>query len=103
MKTPSKKVLEQLYLDFDAIQQPKTPYVIKNMVVNNHFTPEQCWSHCVLEMQIAYDNLRLAKVSMSKKQLEIDTIKKKGKLTEMDKLDITEKEIELEQTERAVL
>lgn len=88
---------------FDHIQQPRTPFALQNMVVWARFTDEQAYAQCVLEMSIAYDNLRLANINMTRKQMDIDDIKKKGKLSERDKLDIAEKEIELEQTQRAVL
>jgi hypothetical protein len=29
----SKKVLDQMYNDFDAIQMPRTPYALKEMVI----------------------------------------------------------------------
>ena len=96
----NNKTLEQMYADFDAIQMPRTPYMLKDLVVDTKFTNEQKRAQCVLEMQIAYDNLRLAKIDMSLKQIEIDKIKGKDKKSELEK---AKKEIELEQTLRAVL
>jgi hypothetical protein len=51
-------------------------------------------------MSIAYDNLRLAKISMGIKLLDIEAIKGRD---ERSKLEKTKLEIELEQTQRAVL
>lgn len=100
MKTIPKKLINEMYEAFDHIQQPRTPYVLANMVVGSKFTDEQAYAQCVLEMSIAYDNLRLAKINMSLKQLEIDEIKWKDIKSKLEK---TKKEIELEQTQRAVL
>lgn len=100
MTALSKKVLDQLYKDFDAIQMPRSPYMLKDLVVDTKFTPEQKWAQCVLEMQNAYDNLRLANIDMSLKQIEIDKIKGKDKKSELEKAKLN---IELEQTQRAVL
>jgi len=95
-----KKLLNEMYEAFDHIQQPRTPYILANMVVGSKRTDEQAYAQCVLEMSIAYDNLRLAKIDMSLKQLEIDELKWKDMKT---KLERTKKEIELEQSQRAVL
>lgn len=89
-----------MYEDFDAIQQPRTPYVLQNMVVGSKFTSEQAWAQCVLEMSIAYDNLRLVRIDMSLKQIEIDKIKGKDMKSTLER---TKKQIELEQTQRTVL
>lgn len=96
-----KKLIEDMYKAFDDIQQPRTPYVLQNMVVWARFTDEQAYAQCVLEMSIAHDNLRLAKIDMEMKLLEIKELKKNK--DRKSKLEIMKKEVELEQTERAVL
>jgi hypothetical protein len=89
----------QLLQAFDEIQQPRTDYELSQFVVGARYTQEQKYAQCVLELQVAYDALRMAKLECELKQLEIDElpdtklgcIKKKMKL------------LELEQTRRAVL
>jgi hypothetical protein len=100
MENLTKKALEQMMSDFDAIQMPRTPFVLKDLVVNTKYTAEQKRAQMVLEMSIAYDNLRLAKINMSLKLIEIKEIKGKS---EKSKLERAKLEIELEQTSRAVL
>jgi hypothetical protein len=85
---------------FNEIQQPRTNYELEKLIVWAKFTEPQAYAQCVLEMQITYDNLRLAKLSMSMKQLDIDEIKWHSKRDELEKAKL---EIELEQTQRAVL
>lgn len=100
MATVPKKTLQEMYQAFDDIQQPRTPYVLANMVVGARFTDEQAYAQCVLEMSITYDNLRLTQINMSEKLLDIKAIKGKS---ERAKLQRAKLEIELEQTQRAVL
>lgn len=97
----AKQKLKEMLKAFDEIQQARTPYVLDKMVVGSKFTEEQRYAQCVLELSIAYDNLRLAELHMKQKQLEIDELKKKK--TKMAKLDIEIKKIEQEQTRRAML
>jgi len=91
---------KELIEAFNEIQMARTPFVLEQLIVNTKFTDEQKYAQCVLEMQIAYDNLRLAKVDMSLKQLEIDELDDK---LEKERLEKLKKRIELEQTQRAVL
>lgn len=91
---------KELMQAFDEIQMPRTPFVIESLVVNTKFTDEQKYAQCVLEMSIAYDNLRFARIDMSLKQLEIDELDDKVEKQRLEKL---KKQIELEQTQRAVL
>lgn len=85
---------------FNEIQMPRTPFVLEELIVNTKFTDEQKYAQCVLEMSIAYDNLRLAQIDMSLKQLQIDELDDKVEKQRLKKL---KKQIELEQTQRAVL
>jgi len=91
---------KELMQAFDEIQMPRTPFVLEELVVNTKFTDEQRYAQCVLEMSIAYDNLRLTQIDMSLKQLEIDELDDKVEKQRLEKL---KKQIELEQTQRAVL
>lgn len=94
------QIHEEMIKAFDEIQMPRTPYQLEELVVNTKFTDEQKYAQCVLEMSIAYDNLRLANIDMSLKQLEIDELDEKIEKQRLEKL---KKRIELEQTQRAVL
>lgn len=78
----------------------RPPYVLKQMVVYSKFTPEQRYAQCVLELSIAYDNLRLAQCHMEQKEIEIKKIKGKGRSAELER---EIKRIEQEQTRRAML
>lgn len=95
-----KDDLEKMLEAFDEIQMPRTPYVLENMVVNSKFTEQQKYAQCVLEMSIAYDNLRTAKYNAELKQIEIDEINTKGRKGQLEK---EIKKIELEQLNRARL
>jgi hypothetical protein len=56
---------------FDEIQMPRTPYTLKELIVDTKFTDQQKYAQCVLELSIAYDNLRLARIDAEIKELEI--------------------------------
>jgi len=95
-----EKDIKDMIQAFDEIQMPRTPYVLDKMVVNSKFTQEQKYAQCVLELSIAYDNLRTAKCNAELKQIEIDEIDintRKGELEREIKI------IELEQLNRARL
>jgi hypothetical protein len=85
---------------FNEIQMARPPYVLDKLVVNTKFTDEQKYAQCVLELSIAYDNLRMAQIDMSLKQLQIDEL---DDTVEKQRLKKLKKQIELEQTQRAVL
>jgi len=93
------KTRQALLQAFDDIQQPRTPFALEKLVVGARFTIEQQYAQCVLEMSMAYDNLRLAKLNCQKKELEIQELPN----TLVGKIDREMKEIELEQTRRAML
>ena len=94
------KDLENMLQAFDEIQMPRTPFVLDKMVVNSKFTQEQKYAQCVLELSIAYDNLRTAKCNAEIKQIEIDSMKGK---TRKEQLEKEIKIVELEQLNRARL
>ncbi len=86
---------------FDEIQQPRTPFVLQHFVVGEHDATPQQYAQCVLEMQIAYDNIRLADINAQKIGLEIAQFEVQD--TPLCKLEIQEKRIHLEQQDRARL
>jgi len=95
-----KRDLTKLQQAFIEIQMPRTPFALENFVVNSKFTDQQRYAQCVLELSIAYDNLRTVNLALEKKRLEIDAIDTTTRMGEIDK---EMKEIEIEQTERAVV
>ena len=92
-----REKLEQAFLE---IQMPRPPYVLEKMVVNSKFTEEQRYAQCVLELSIAYDNLRMVRAKVELKKIDIDEIVNVGKKVELEKEIL---QIELEQTNRARL
>jgi hypothetical protein len=85
---------------FDMIQMPRTPYALKHLVVGTRFTPEQQYHQCVLEMQIAYDNLRIALLKAELKQLDIYALDNDDPRQAIRK---KIKQVELEQINRTIL
>jgi len=71
---------------FDEIQGPRTRYQLEKVVVGAKFTEPHQYHQCVLELQIAYDNLRIAEQKFRQKEAEI-----------------AEKKVEQEQLQRAML
>ena len=96
----NKKTIKEMNQAFNEIQMARTPYVIKHMVVYSKFTPEQRYAQCVLEMSIAYDNLRIAMCNQELKQIEINKMKGKSRTVQLNK---KIKQVELEQLHRAML
>lgn len=94
------KKLKELEEAFDAVQMPRPPYVLKELVVNTRFTPEMQYHQCVLELCNAYDNLRTAECNLELKEIERKAIKTKGKKGYWMKKKL---EVEMDQTRRAVL
>ena len=85
---------------FDEIQMARPPYVLNKLVVGANHTQEQRYAQCVLELSIAYDNLRLAELHIEQKQNEINSINTEGRNGEIQR---EIKQIEQEQTRRAML
>jgi cephalosporin hydroxylase len=113
----NQQVIDEMIQAFDDIQMPRTPYALDKMVVESHFTDEQNYAHCVLEMSIAYDNLRTTKHRVKQKEIEIERLRKKSnkniitkfinifklKQDEYQYEELEIKKIELEQLHRARL
>ena len=66
-----KKIDDELLRAFMEIPQPRTNYQLENFVVKNHEVPEQQYAHCVLELQVKYNNLRRAKVQLEKTDYQL--------------------------------
>ena len=86
---------------FDEIQMPRTEYVLRNMVINASDTEAAGYAHCVLELSNGWDNLRLVKLYIEIKEIEIKELEEKGDRISLLNAEI--KRIELEQTNRARL
>ena len=100
MDKPDPQKLQSMLAAFDEIQMPRTPFALNKLVVNAKHTQEQQYAQCVLELSIAYDNLRLAELSVQRKQLEMDAL---DRAIPLEAVDYQVKEIEQEQTRRAML
>jgi hypothetical protein len=91
---------ESMLQAFDEIQMSRTPFELENFVVGSHHTEEQQYAHCVLELSLAYDSLRIARLEAQKKQIEIKRIDASDSIGAIDR---EIKSIEQEQLRRAVL
>ena len=98
------KPSDELLKAFKEIQQPRTEYVLRHFVVGKHETPQQQYSHCVLNLQIKYNALRRAKIHLEKVEYLIEKYRKEedngNKLSGFKRRD---KEIDCEECELAVL
>jgi hypothetical protein len=90
---------QELQDAFREIQMSRTPYALDKLVVKTHFTPEQQYVQCVVEIQNAYYTLRLAGLDCRKKELELATIPD----TDIGRIDREIKELELEQARLGML
>ena len=86
---------------FDEIQMPRSAFMLENLVIKSKDTDATAYSQCVLELSIAFDNLRISNKRLQILQIEIDELIKNG--TEIDRLNADIKQIELEQYERTRL
>ena len=86
---------------FDAIQMPRTPFVLQNFVVGAQDTVPQQYHQCVLELQIKYDAIRRALLRKKKIELEIERLVETGDAIDAVEADI--KRLDLEVQERAML
>ena len=96
MFNPSSELLAA----FLEIQQPRSRYMLDNLIIGQRFTPESQYAQCVLEAQIKWDNIRLGRLEMERIDLEIAATTMPGRLGEIER---EKKRIEREQTERAML
>lgn len=69
--------LPDMLTAINEIQMARTPFELERFVVGCHHTPEQRYAHCVLNLSIAYDNLRIAKLKLEEMDLAIAKLKKK--------------------------
>lgn len=108
------KIIDEMLQAFDEIQMPRTPYALDQLVVETKHTKEQQYAQCVLELSIAYDNLRTAGAKAEIKEINIS--KREKKIAEMkldpaaamddiriEELELKCERVELEQLNRARL
>jgi hypothetical protein len=86
---------------FDEIQMPRTEYHLKKLLIGSGDTEADRYAHCVLEMMVKWDDLRLVKLHVEIKEIEIAELIEKGDKVSLLNAEI--KKIELEQTNRARL
>lgn len=98
--TNDEKITNELEEAFREMHMARPPYVLERLVVGSKFTPEQQYAQCVLELSIAYDNLRLAEIDCQIKEHEMKDLDGKGVVEDLEK---QKKAIELEQTNRAMI
>ena len=103
-----QKVFGEILNAFNEIQIPRSPYVLEKMVVGCHDTEEKQYSQCVLEMSIAWDNLRSAKYGAELTQIEIDELGKARWFESNNQkrkrcLEMRTKQVDLERLNRARL
>jgi len=96
MFNPSPSLLSA----FGEIQQPRSQFVLENLLIGQKLTTEAQYAQCVLMAQILWDNIRLGRLEMERIDLEIAAIATQGRLGEIER---EKKRIEKEQTERAML
>ncbi|MDP3955830.1 MAG: hypothetical protein Q8Q18_01120 [bacterium] len=99
-KETRKLKTKEMTVAFEEIQMARPPYVLKNMVVGSRHTPEQQYAQCVLELSIAYDNLRLAQCHLEEKDIDIEENNTPGRRGELEREVM---HIEQEQLKRAML
>ena len=92
---------EELMNAFEEMPQARTDYVLKVMVIGGHDTIEQQYAHCVLELRLAYNALRKAKIHLEKTTYVIGQLKKKG--DKMSEYKWREKEIDQHECKCAVI
>lgn len=91
--------LTDLVKAFDEIQMSRSPYALEQLVVNSKFTEEYKYNQCVLELSVAYDNLRTVKCESELKEIEISEIDDSTRKGELEK---EIKIVELERLNRAM-
>lgn len=90
---------QSLDVAFASIQMPRSSFALKHFVIQQQDTIEKQYEQCVLELQNAYDAVR---IGMLRRELKINEINNMGlEGTEGIKRNIAK--IELEQLERALL
>ena len=87
--------------DFVAIQGARTPFVLERLVVDAHQVEEQRWAQCVLELQIAHQNIRRAILNRELLDIEIERLRATGDQADEVRADL--KEIDRETQDYAML
>ena len=98
IKIPDK--LDDLKQAFDAVQMPRSAYMLNKLIVDTKYTEEGRYQQCVNELCQLYDTMRIANAKVKLKQLEVNEI---DDSTERGRLQKEIKLIELEQTRRAFI
>jgi len=94
---------DELLAAFKEMPQAKSDYVLKEMVIGGHETIEMQYAHCVLNLRLAYNALRRAKISLEKSDYQTAQYKEKAKTDKLFEFKWQEKEIDKEECECAVI
>ena len=78
------------------IQQPRSRFQLVHFVIGQHDTPEMRFYQICLELQDMGYKLRLARLAVSKAQVEIGRLEATG--DELDAIEAEEKQVGLDQT-----
>jgi|6_EtaG_2_1085325.scaffolds.fasta_scaffold13334_2 hypothetical protein len=68
---------DELLKVFKEMPQAKTDFVLRELVIGQHETIEQQYAHCILELRMAYNALRRAKIGLEKTDYEVAELKAK--------------------------
>jgi len=94
---------EELLAIFKDMPQAKPDYVLRELVIGQHDTVEQQYAHCILELRLAYNNLRRAKIHLEKIDWQITDYKGKEKDNPLFGFKWRDKEIDKHEAECAVI
>ena len=92
---------DELIAEFREMPQAKSDYVLKELVIGQHDTVEMQYAHTILNLRIAYNALRKAKIHLEKVDYEIAELKAKD--DKMSEFEWREKDIDRDETECAVI
>lgn len=96
-----ESMVQEMSEAFNAVQMPRTPFVLQHFVVGQHDTKSQQYAQCVLELQIKYDNIRRALLHRQKMELEIAQLESEE--DPIAAIDAALKRLDYEAQERAML
>lgn len=107
-KEVTELVTKDLLKAFDEIQMPRTPYVLKHFVVEQHLHKPQQYAQCVLELQVKYDSIRRAILNREKLLLEKQKIEAEAKKTRrlddrrIKEIEAETKQLDVEEQDRSM-
>jgi hypothetical protein len=85
-----------IFLALAEIQKPRSKFQLEKFVVGQHDTPEQQYRQTLIEVQNLFYTIKVIKLELKKKEIEIAKLKSTG--DEIDAIDAEIKELGVEQT-----